>query len=74
MEFANPINKLLFYKNDNNCTKELDKLLELGFEKEKKQQLSNIPRVKLNSQIIFLKLILITMKMKAILQMKELRV
>ena len=49
MEFANPINKLLFYKNDNNCTKELDKLLELGFEKEKKQQLSNIPRVKLNS-------------------------
>jgi hypothetical protein len=36
MEFANPINKLLFYKNDNNSTKELDKLLELGFEKEKK--------------------------------------
>lgn len=35
MESTNPIDKLLFYKNDNNYTKELDKLLEMGFEKEK---------------------------------------
>ena len=35
MDSTNPIDKLLFYKNDNNYTKELDKLLEMGFEKEK---------------------------------------
>ena len=35
MKNTNPIDKLLFYKNDNNYTKELDKLLEMGFEKEK---------------------------------------
>ena len=38
MESTNPIDKLLFYKNDNNYTKELDKLLEMGFEKEKAKE------------------------------------
>lgn len=35
MEPTNPIDKLMYYKYDNNYTKELDKLLEMGFEKEK---------------------------------------
>ena len=35
MESTNPLNDLLCKKNDTNYTKELDKLLEMGFEKEK---------------------------------------
>lgn len=35
MESKNPLNDLLCKKNDTNYTKELDKLLEMGFEKEK---------------------------------------